>query len=78
MLTQHCHAVGDFFLVCSSRMGKHDAARVGNLIVEKLTKILHIHFALTGIDNSGKCIELCTLDLQILYRSDHVGKLSYA
>ena len=78
VLTQHCHAIGYLFLACRSGVRQHNAACIGNLIVEKLTEVLHIHLALARIHDRGECVELCALDLQVLHRSDHVRELTNA
>ena len=78
MLTQHSNAFGNLLFACRAGVRKHDTACVGNLIVEKLTEVLHIHFALACIHNGGERIELCTLYVQVLHRSDNVGQLADA
>ena len=59
-------------------MRKNDAGCVGNLVVIKLAKVLHIHLTLVNVGNRGKAVEIGVLSLNRLYRLDNVGELAYS
>ena len=51
-------------------------ACVFDLIVEKLTEVLHIHFALTGVDNGRERIKSYFIAADVLDRTDDIGELA--
>ena len=57
-------------------MAKHDTSGIFYLIVEKLSEILHVHFALFSIDHSCKAVKNCSLCIRTLYRLDNVRELT--
>ena len=44
-------------------MAENDTARILDLVVEKLAKVLHIHFALVNVNYNGKAVKLDILCL---------------
>ena len=59
-------------------VAENNTSRVFYLIVEELTEILHIHFALINVNNNGKAVELNILCARGSNRADNVAELSYA
>ena len=59
-------------------VAENNTSRVFYLIVEELTEILHIHFALINVNNNGKAVELNILCARGSNRTDNVAELSYA
>ena len=56
LLTQHSHALCQFRLAHTGGMAEDNGTRVLHLVVEKLTEVLHIHFALLGVHHGGKAV----------------------
>jgi hypothetical protein len=63
------HAIG---------VAQNDASCVFDLIIEKLTEVLHIHLALVGIDYGSKAIQngIASILLNALYRADNITQLA--
>ena len=59
-------------------MAKNDTTSIFNLVIKELTKVLHMHFALVGINNGSKSVKLRSLDLGTLNRLYNVRKLAYS
>ena len=59
-------------------MAKHDTTRALNLIVEKFSKVLHMHLAFISIYNGSKSAKNCPLCVCSFDRLDNVGKLTNA
>jgi hypothetical protein len=78
LLAQHFHAGGDLLIVQILGVAEHDAAGTGDLVVEKLAEILHIHFSLLGIDHGGEAAKDSALGVRTLHRADDVGQLTDA
>ena len=57
-------------------MAENDTTRVFYLVVEKLTEVLHIHFALVDVYHDGKAVQLHVLCLGIPYGADNVAQLT--
>ncbi len=58
-------------------MTEYDCARRRDLVVKKLTKILHIHFAFLGIHNRRRAVQNERLVVKFLNSADNVGKLAH-
>ena len=58
--------------------GQDDGGGGFNLVVVKLTKVLHIDFHLAGIRHSNGIAKRNLLIGNLLYRADHIGQLSHA
>ena len=49
-----------------------------NLVVEKFAEILHINFALVGVDHRGERIDFAVRKVRPFNRPDDVRKLAHA
>ena len=78
VLTQQSHHILQLLFTHAGGTGQNDAAGMTDLIVEKLTEVLHIHLALVGIGHGGETVEDGLLHLQTLHSADHVGQLTHA
>ena len=76
VLAQHGNAILNLILAQLLRMAEHDAAGAGNLVVEELTKILHIHLCLLGVNNGSKSTQHCPLGVRALHSTNDVRKLT--
>ncbi len=56
-LSDKLNCIFKLFFLYGICVAHNNRACVLYLIIEKFTEILHIHFALSGINNSCKCIE---------------------
>ena len=63
---------------CNVGMREYNGSSIFNLITEKFSEILEVHFALACIHDRNGCIKLCILGLDTLYGLDNVGKLTYS
>ena len=59
-------------------MGEDDATGVLHLVVEELTKVLHVHFALACIHHGGKTAQHSPFGGGALDGADDVGQLAHA
>ena len=78
MLLYKCNALVDLILVYKLCMAKYYARGILYLIVKELTKVLHMHLTLLGVNNGCKSTEDCTLCIctpDCLY---NVGELTNA
>ena len=78
MLLYKFNALVYLLLGYKLRMAEDDTSSVFYLVIEEFTKVLHVHFALLGVNNGGKsakCSALCICTLNCLY---NVGELSYS
>ena len=57
-------------------MAQYDACGVFDLVVEELSKILHVHLALLSINNGSESVENSAVRVRALDRLDNVGKLA--
>ena len=55
-----------------------DGARVLDLVVEELTEVLHVHFALVRVDDGREAVEHQFFGLHTLHGADHVAQLADA
>ena len=78
MLSDKRNAFSDFSRRRFIRMRKEDGRRIFNLVVKKFAKILHIHFAFSGINNRSIGIKLKINAVNTLNRIDYVRELTYA
>ena len=78
MLAQQCHGLGDLFLADTLRVGEDDTARIFNLVVKELAKVLHIHLAFFHVCHGGKAVEDHVIGRDVLHRADNVGQLANA
>ena len=78
LLPQKGHALCQFRLAHTGGMAEDNSTRVLHLVVEKLTEVLHIHFALLGVHHGGKAVQLDLVGVDILHRTDYVAQLSHA
>ena len=78
VLAQEGDGRGNGSLAHITRTRKDDCPRVLDLIVKKLTKVLHIHTALLGINHHGSTAKRSIGKLQPLHRADHVAELANA
>ena len=78
MFTDKGYALVYLFLIYIVRVAKYYTTCVLNLIIEKLTEVLHIHFALVCVNNSRKSAKYRPVGVCILHRLDDVGKLTHA
>jgi hypothetical protein len=78
LFAQECYGFGNLFFICALRMRKNDATRVLDLVIEKLTKVLHIHFALHSVNNGCKAVKRSSVSNCTLGSLYNVGKLTNA
>ena len=78
MLLEERYAICYLLIGHLSRMAEHDAACILKLIVKKLSKVLHVHFAFVSVNNGGESVKNCALGVRIFYRLNYVGKLANA
>ena len=78
MIFQKGDAISDLLVGHFTGMAEDDTTCVFYLVVEEFTKIFHVHFALVGINNGSKAVELSAFCVSVLYRLDHVGELAHA
>ena len=78
MLFEKRYAICDLLISHLSCVAKHDATCILNLIVKKLAKVLHVHFALVSVNDGGKSVKNSALGVRIFYRLNYVGKLTNA
>ena len=69
-----------FYLALGDLAGvtEHDTTRIFYLVIEKLTKVFHMHLALVRVNDGGKSVEDCALGVCILDSLYNVGELTYA
>ncbi len=75
---QQRHTVIEFLRVHILRTGKHDTTCIFNLVVVKLAKVLHIHFALFGVHNSREGVQLQRSILHTLYGANDIAEFTDA
>ena len=75
---QESHHVPELFVLHPRRAAEDDGAGVLDLVVEELTEVLHIHFALGGVGHGGEAVEDGVLHLQVFDGPDDVGQLAHA
>ena len=68
----------DSRLLCSIGMREYDCGSMADLIAEEFAKVLHIHLALTCVNDGSKASDLKVCSLNALHRLDNVGELTYA
>ena len=78
VISYKSNAFADFGIRNRFGVAKNDASRVLYLIVEKFTKIFHVHFTLVGIHNGRSTVEFCAVRVRIFYSRNNVGKLTHA
>ena len=77
VLAQQSHGILQFLFAHAGGAGQHDAAGVGDLVVEELTEVLHIHLALARVGHGGKAVEDGLFHLQTLHGADDVGQFAH-
>ncbi len=78
MSTDKLNCFEDLLLCKSLCMAENNSACAFDLVIEKLTEVLHIHLALLRINNSSCGIENDIGKLKVLNSLDNVGKLANA
>ena len=78
VLLKKCNAIGYLLVGHLACVAEYDTAGILNLIVEKFAEVLHVHFALVGVNYGGEAVKLSTFGVGILNCLDDVGKLTYA
>ena len=78
LLSDKSKRLRNLILLRSISMRKYYRFSIFNLVVKEFAEILHIHSALTGIDNSNDVAKLRVIKSCIRNRFDYVGKLSYS
>ena len=78
VLSNESGSVLDSRLLCGVGMRKDNGGSVADLIAEELAKVLHIHLALTCVNNGGEATDLEVSALNALHRLDNVGELANA
>ena len=58
LLTEHVHILLHLCSICDIGTAEHNGAGIFNLVIEKLTEILHIHLALCSIYNGHGTVQL--------------------
>ena len=76
VLAQERNTRGNGRLAHISGTRKHDGASVLNLVIEKLTKVFHIHTALLGVNHNRGTAKLGALKREPLHRTDHIAELT--
>ena len=76
MLTNKLCSLLNLFGLGVIGMREHDCRSMLYLIVEKFSEILHIHFALTCINNGGEAIKHSVFGCCALCRANNVRKLA--
>ena len=77
-LTYKRNSFIEFFLRKSSSMAKNYTARISNLIIEKFTEILLIHFTFLCINNSSKTIKFHIVSINIFNSINNITEFSYS
>ena len=78
VLAKKLNTLGGLLLACGLCMRKHDSRCVSDLIVIKLTEVLHIHLALLNVGNGCKAVKDRTVLLCTLSSADNIRKLTNA
>lgn len=78
MFPQQRHSIQKFFLIHPAGAAEHNGSGVLNLVVEKLTEVFHINFALCGIGDSDESVEYNLVVIQALDGSNDIGQLAHA
>ena len=76
MLAKERNALGDLLISRSLGVGENDAGCIGDLVIIKFAKVLHIHLALIYISNGCKAVKTCIVLLCGLCRADNVRELT--
>ena len=67
----------NFLLCCNISTAHDDSTCVLDLVVKKLTEVLHVHFAFLGINNSSIAVQFnVNFILNTLYSLDNVRKFT--
>jgi hypothetical protein len=77
MISQKRYTFIDLLFGYFCRVAQNDTTRVFNLIIEKLAKILHVHFALVGIYHRSKSIKHRAMSIGVFNRAYYVGELAH-
>jgi hypothetical protein len=77
MISQKRYTFIDLLFGYFCRVTQNDTTRVFNLIIEKLAKILHVHFALVGIYHRSKSIKHRAMSIGVFNRAYYVGELTH-
>ena len=77
LFAQKRYSFCNLFLGCALCMRKNDATRVFDLVIEELTKVFHIHFALFNVRNRCETVEKNVFCIEILHSANNIGKLTY-
>ena len=77
MLLEKRDAICNLLLGNIACVAEYDASRIFNLVIEKLTEVLHVHLALVSINDGRKAVKNSTLGVCIFNRFDNVGELTY-
>ena len=78
ILSDESGSVLDSRLLCGVGVRKDHGGSVADLIAEELAKVLHIHLALTCVNNGGEAADLKICALDTLHRLNNVGELANA
>jgi len=78
VLTDEGNGGGELVLGHACGAGEDDGICVLYLVVEELAKVLHVHFALVGVNYCGEAIELQLVGAHVLYCADNIAELAYA
>ena len=77
LFAQKSYGFGNLFVVCTLCVRKNDAACILYLIIEKLAKVLHVHFALFNVGNRGESTEKNIFCIQVLNSTNDIRQFTY-
>lgn len=78
VFSQQRHSIHQLFLTHAVRTAEDDSSSMLDLVIEELTKVLHVNFALGRVSHSNKGVQLNIMVIQTLHSSDDVRQLTYA
>ena len=78
VLPQQLHGVQQLLLAHAVGTAEDDGGSMLHLVVEELTKVLHVYLALGGIGHGDEGVQLDVGVVQTLDRTDDVGQLAHA
>ena len=78
MLAHKFDRLFEFFLARNVGMSEDYAVGRLYLVVEKFTKVLHVHLALCGVDYGSVGIDYAVLEFGAVHGADYIGELAHA
>ena len=78
VLTEELHGIQQLLLAHAVSTAENDGSSMLHLVVEELTKVLHVDLALCGIGHGDKGVQLDVGVVQALNSTDDIGQLAHA